>query len=128
MAFNLCGLKEKKITCTKLNWLKSKRNSTTLVKNGKTDFVWDTAVGERNFSIEHSSTLIMARTGGDLQQMGRMRGSVDGKLLRGTWLYTKVGWWGDWFYIKGEIDFILRVILYWFYIFIFSKWTINIKY
>lgn len=48
-----------------------------IFKNGKTDFIQVTAVGVRDLSLKLSST---PKTDGDLQLVGKVKGSVDGKL------------------------------------------------
>lgn len=61
------------------------------IENGKTDFIQATAIKERDFSIKLSSTPNAAETTGGLEPKGRMKGPVDGKLLRGTSLHIMDG-------------------------------------
>lgn len=61
------------------------------IKNGNTYFIQAIAIRERDFSIKLSSTPNAAKTTGDVQPMGRGKGSADGKLLGGTSFYIMAG-------------------------------------
>lgn len=67
-----------------------------LVKNGKTEFIWGTAVEKRDFNTELSSAAETVRASVELQPGGK----VDGRVIRETWWNTGGEGRGTWLDIK----------------------------